>query len=166
MVYNRSYKNVLHALSHSEHNPDGGLSLISDLNKRHSPTKARLYFSAVTAVLSVFLAVLLLYSYVEWPLLYLRYFSSTFVITTVAYLLRIRLFKVGEGELQKKDPNKIEESHAPWKGLIAIFLALLAFLFVPILLATILDPKSWFILIASLTSGMSIAEILLCIRTR
>ena len=127
--------------------------------------KARICFSAVTAVLSASRAVLLLHSYVEWPLLYLRYFISTLVITAVVYLLRIRLSKIGEVELQKKDSNKIEERHTRWKGLMTYF-ALLAFLFVPLLLVRVLDPKSWFILIVSLTSGISIAETFFYIRRR
>jgi len=117
-------------------------------------------------VLSVFLAILLLHSYVEWPLLYLGYFISTLVTTTIAYLLRIRLFNIGEAKLQKKDSNEIEENRAPWKGFVTLFLVILGFLFIPLLLTMVLDSKSWFILIVSLTSGISIAEILFYIRTR
>jgi len=140
--------------------------LISDLKRGHPPTKARTCFNVVTAVLSVFLAVLLLHFYPEWPSLYLGYFISTFVITAAAYLLRIRLSKIGEAELQENDSNKIEERHTPWKGFVSYFFVLLAFLFVPLLLAGVLDSKIWFILIISLTSGISIAEIFFYIRTR
>ena len=122
--------------------------------------RTRVYFSAATAVLSVFLAVQILHSYPEWPLLYLSYFIFTFIITTVAYLLRLRLSTVEAAKLQKRDSYKTEESHAPWKALTLLFLTVLAFIFLPVLLAGFLNPKSWFILIAGLTSGISIAEVL------
>jgi hypothetical protein len=146
--------------------PNGDLSLISNLKRRHSPAKARTCFNVVTAVLSTFLAVLLLHFYPEWPSLYLCYFISTFVITVVTYLLRIRLSKIGKAELQENDSNKTEDRRISWKGFISYFFVLLAFLLVPLLLAGVLDPKIWFILIVSLASGISIAETFFYIRTR
>jgi len=140
--------------------------LTSDLKRRHHPAKARIYFNVATAVLSAFLAVLLLHSYVEWPSLYLRYFISTLIITAVAYTLRTRLSKIEPAEPKKENFNNIKEGHTPWKGFITYFLALLAFLFVPLLLVRVLDPKSWFIFIVSLTSGISIAETFFYIHTR
>ena len=138
----------------------------SDLKKRRPYTRTRVCFSAATAVSSVLLAVLILHSYPEWLLLYLRYFIFTFIITTVAYLLKLRLFTVEVAKLQKRDSYKTEENHTSWKPLTLLFLTVLAFLFVPILLAGVLDPKTWFTLIASITSGISIAEILFYFHAR
>jgi hypothetical protein len=47
-----------------------------------------------------------------------------------------------------------------------MFSVLLAFLLLPLLLAKVLDPYSWFILMISLMSGLSFAEILFYFHTQ
>lgn len=113
----------------------------------------------MTAGSSIFIAILLLHAYAEWPLLYMYFFVSTLIVATATYVLRIRFFRIGKAELQKDDFTKMEEKRAAWKAWMPFLLTLLAALLVPMLLSRVLDPKSWFILIVSLTSGISIAEI-------
>jgi len=81
-------------------------------------------------------------------------------------MLRIRLFSIGTPKQPEDNLSQTEESHSTFGILIVMFSALLAFLLLPLLLAKLLDPYSWFILMISLTSGLSIAEILFHFQTQ
>lgn len=137
-------------------------SLSSHIGKRKN-SHGRLigvYFSAITAVLSVILAVLVLQSS---PILLVYYFISTFFITATVFVLRKRLFiRTSKPSEEKSQQTKKSGS----KGLILLFFVLLAILVGPLFLAKILDPATWFILMVSLTSGVSITEIAFYFHTR
>jgi membrane protease YdiL (CAAX protease family) len=127
--------------------------------------KTRVYLSAAIAVLSIILTVHILYFLEGKPILLLYYFASTSLITAIAFMLKSYLLPIrkpkpsGEKSLQAKEAPR-------WRTLIFIFCILLALMFVPLLLVMVLDPYSWFILIVSLTSGVSISEVFFYIRTR
>lgn len=129
----------------------------SNIKKRKYPHRtSRFYLSTITAVLSVILALLLL----QDPILLLYYFVSTFLITAIAFRLKIRLFPIRTPKHPENDLFQTEKNASTWRKLILMFFALLAFLFLPLFLVRVLDPYSWFILIISLASGVSIAEVL------
>lgn len=130
--------------------------------EKYSHRTSRFYLSALTAVLTVALAILLL----QDPILLLYYFVSTLFITVVTVMLRTRLFSIGTRKQPEDKLSQTEESHSTFGILIVMFLALLAFLLLPLLLAKLLDPYSWFILMISLASGLSIAEISFYFRTQ
>ena len=123
---------------------------------------SRFYLSTLTAVLSIALALLLL----QDPILLLYYFASTLLITAITVILRIRLFSIGTPKQPENDLSQTEESHSTFGTLIIMFSVLLAFLLLPLLLVRVLDPYSWFILMISLTSGLSLAEILFYFHTQ
>jgi len=130
--------------------------------EKYSHKTSRFYLSALTAVLSVALAILLL----QDPILVLYYFVSTLFITVTTIMLRIRLFSIGTQKQPGDNLSQTEENHSSFGILIVMFLALLAFLLLPLLLAKLLNPYSWFILMISLTSGLSIAEMLFYFHTQ
>lgn len=133
---------------------------MSSIKETKYPHKrAVVYLSAVTAVMSVALAFMLL----ETPIMLLGYFATTSIITVAAFalksLLLTRMLKVSETDAQYTEKTR-------WKNLILIFFMSIAFLFLPLFLAGFLDPYVWFIFMISLTSGFSIAEILLYLQMR
>jgi hypothetical protein len=133
---------------------------MSPNNKPKYPNKTFVvYLSAVTTAMSVALAFMLL----DTPYQLLGYFAATSVVTAVAFFLKSFLFT----RMQKTSENDAQDmKRKGWKNLILLFSTLVAFIFVPLFLAGYLDPYVWFIFIISLTSGFSIAEILLYLQAR
>lgn len=135
----------------------GEFHVNSNIKKRKYPhSTSRFYLSALTALLSVILALLLL----QDSILSLYYFVSTLLMTIITFILRTRLFSAGTPKHSEKELFETEKSDSTFGMLILMLFALLAFVVIPILLVRVLDPYTWFILIISLTSGVSIAEVL------
>jgi hypothetical protein len=120
----------------------------------------RVYLSATLAALSVILAVLLLQS----SLYFLVYYALvSAAMTTILFVLKIRfpgrLTSTQAQESSNTDSFQPEERTTSWKTLSAVFLILLSALLIPLSLALILPADVWVILITSLTSSVSFAEI-------
>lgn len=126
---------------------------------KYPHNKAVVYLSVVTAVMSVAIAFLLL----DTPILLLSYFATTSIITVTAFalksLLLTRVQKASETDDQYVKNTK-------WQTLIFVFFMLFAFLILPLFLAGFLDPYVWFIFMIGLTSGFSVAEMLLYLQMR
>jgi len=120
--------------------------------KRYPHKMSAVYLNATTAILSAILAFLILDSPYTWLLPYL---IGTSIVTVIVFMFKNRL-------LQIQDSGKHTST---WKMLL-IFLAFVACLFVPILLAGVLDPYIWFILLVSFTSGFSTSEAVFYLYTR
>lgn len=117
------------------------------------------YLSAVTVVLSAALALMLL----ETPIMLLAYFATTSIITVSTFSLKSFLLT---RRLEASETDATYTENTRWKTLILNFLLLIAFLLIPLFLAGLLDPYIWFISMISLTSGLSLAEILLYLQMR
>lgn len=115
------------------------------------------YTSVVITILSLVLVILLLRDI--FHLLY--YLVSTIVITSAIFILKRNIFYPRLTRLKKDRAKTLEWGRRTWMLLILTFLGLIATLILPLLLAEILGPAVWFILIISFTTGMSVAEILL-----
>lgn len=118
------------------------------------------YLSAIIAVWSGILAFLLLQNI---PLIS-YYALSTALITAAVLILKIHFVTrpglMGTLETPEQDSLQTEGKRVSWKVLMLVFCMLLAALFVPLVLAWIVPSDAWFVLIISLTSGVSIAEVL------
>ena len=114
-------------------------------------------------MLSVIMAVLLL---LGKPIHFLLYCICTLFIALAVFVLDVRflLVKVSAPSGEESPPTK--KGASQWKPLLLLFGILLAALIIPLLLARILPPEIWFVLIVSLTSGASIAEMLFYFKTR
>ena len=124
---------------------------------KYPHSKSRILLSILMSALSLVLALLLL----PTPALILYYFASTSIIVAITFLLKRRyLYTDTTGTHQGVSGENVEK-RASWKLLIFLFLLMIAILVAPLFLASLLDPRAWFILVVSLTSGVSISEIAL-----
>ena len=126
-------------------------------------TRIRVYLGAMTAVLSVILAVLLLLSK---PIHFLFYCICTLLITLAVFVLDVRFLLVKASTPSGEESPSTKKGAPQWKPLLLLFGILLGSLIIPLLLARVLPPEIWFALIVSLTSGASIAEMLFYFQTR
>lgn len=124
-------------------------------------SKSRIYLSVVLAVLSIVLALPLL----PTPVLILYYFASTFVIATITFILKRRYFYTKKTETHQRVANENLENRISWKLLILFFSVMIIIMVFPLFLASA-HPYAWFILMISLTSGISISEIILYLYMR
>lgn len=85
----------------------------------------------------------------------LYYLLSTSLITIATFLLKVRLYP-----LISEERLETEQDQTPKRILILTFCMLIAVLFVPLILAGFLSGASWFTLIVSYASGVSISEII------
>lgn len=98
------------------------------------------------------------------PMWILLYAFLTFVITVVAFLLKRRLYAfIVEEKTEGERPHQTTTNHTRWKMLLFAFLMLIGFIMVPLFLAGFLSGSMWFILVVSLTTGVSVSEIILYI---
>lgn len=130
---------------------------------RYPYARARVYISVATAILSVILTALLLGKTPVW-LLY--YSICTFLIAAIIFMLNVRLLSIRLLKFSREERLQTDKGSSQWKALILLFGLLLVFLFVPLLLTRVLPPEIWFIIMASFTSGASIAEIFFYLQTR
>lgn len=86
------------------------------------------------------------------------YLLFTLLITAIAYLLRTRLFPIRVAKAE--NAPHVTKTGTPWMSFILLFCAVLALLAVPLLLASVLPPQSWFIFIIGLVSGLSLSDML------
>lgn len=125
-------------------------------------SKSRVYFSVLISAFSLILALQLL----PTPALILCYSASTSIIATITFLLKRRYFYTKTTEAHQRVADKNVEKRTSWKLLILFFLVMILILVSPLFLASFLDPHTWFILMVSFTSGVSISEILLYVYMR
>ncbi len=125
---------------------------------RYPHRTKRVYLNIATVALAVLLAGLTFPAYPEWPALLLYYLFFTLFITTIVYLLRTRLLPTRL--IEAKDGPRETKAGTPWTAFILLFCAVLALLAIPLLLASVLPPQSWFIFIIGLISGLSISDML------
>jgi sterol desaturase/sphingolipid hydroxylase (fatty acid hydroxylase superfamily) len=124
--------------------------------ERKYPFKmSRLYVNVATAILAVFMASVSLTE----PMLLVLFVLLVILISAIAFSLKIRpLFKL-------RRPNQQEDSGEPMgpKTRFALLAAIVAVISLPFLLflsAGALPANTWFIVVASLASGIGISEIL------
>lgn len=127
--------------------------------------KTRVYMNATMFILSVILAATILLPRENSILLLLSYFVSTLVIAVATFKFRVRILSVKQ-PTSKEAVSEGENNAGRWRILLLFLIILIAFS-LPLLLAGILPfllgqmgRYIWFILIVSMTSGVSIAEIL------
>lgn len=138
--------------------------LSSEAEKKRYPfTKARVYVSALTAVLSAILAVLLLHGSLIQLLYYL---ICTSLIASAVFMLNVRVFFVKASRSSEERNVPTERRASQWKALLLLFAILLLSMIVPLLLTRVLSPEIWFIVLVGITSGASIAEISFYFHTR
>jgi hypothetical protein len=131
-------------------------------------SKGGLYMSIVLAVLSVFLALVLLTP----DLILLVYYALvTSIITAVVFALKIGMISIYVSRLWKSltrrtaaQEHKKEAEESPrestnWRALLLLLALTLAIIFTPIALSQFLNPYVWFMLVISLTSGISFGDI-------
>ena len=124
-------------------------------------SKNRVYLSGIIAVLSIALAFTLLSSNL---LLMLCYFLATSALTFIIYHMKKRLYpRIITEEDQAEDESQLKLTSS--KMMLIIFLMLIGFISIPLLLAGFIGGAAWFIMITSFTSGVSISEVLLFIRS-
>jgi hypothetical protein len=124
--------------------------------ERKYPFKmSRLYVNVATAILAVFMASVSLTE----PMLLVLFVLLVILISAITFSLKIRpLFKIHR-------PTQQEDSGEPMgpKTRFALLAAIAAVILLPFLLflsAGALPANTWFIVIASLASGIGISEIL------
>jgi hypothetical protein len=128
---------------------------------------ARVYLSLALAAVSMILALVLLQS----SLYYLLYYALSMLAMSMLILaLKIRfsgrIKPTSESDSNKTNSLEPTGGITSWKTLFAIFFILLGCLLLPISLAAILPSDVWVILIASLTTSISVAEVLFYLYSR
>jgi len=130
----------------------------SNAKKRRYPfSRTRVYISAVTSVLSVILAVLLLQGNL---IHFLYYFICTLLIAPAIFVFNVRFLIAKASKPSREKILPTEKGASQWKTLLLLFGILIVSMIVPLFLAQVLPPEIWFVLIISFTSGASIAEVL------
>jgi len=124
-------------------------------------SKNRAILNAVVVVLSLILALLLL---VGEAILLLYYAAAAVVFTVATFYVKKRLYI----SIAKEESTEIEKG-APQgsrKSWLIAFLAMLLMLTFPLLLAGLLPPATWFIIIVSFTTGVGASEIIIYMRSK
>jgi cobalamin synthase len=118
--------------------------------------KGRLYVSALTTGVSIFVAILLgtetVWSY---------YAIFTLLMTAFAFVVKVYLSSLQKPKPQEGEIVDSKEAGAKWRDLILVFLLAIAFLFVPLFLVNLLEPQIWFALLLSLVSSLGFSELAL-----
>jgi uncharacterized membrane protein len=136
-------------------------SLNSNTEEKTYPySKNRVFLSTTIAALSAALALpLLLFD----AILIIYYLLATFVVTILTFYLKKRLYNFlltgKEGENRDDDTKR-----ARWKTLLITLLMLIGSIGGPLLLAVFLSGATWFIVISSYLTGVSISEIVIYIQ--
>lgn len=128
--------------------------------QRYPHSTLRVFWSAILAVLSVILALLLLHD-AFWLLLY---FLNSLVFIAAMYIVKTRIFSMEDEP--SKDSDDTQPTRPYWKAMALTLLVLVTIAAIPLLLAGILHPYLWFILIISFILGTSVSEIMLYLRMK
>lgn len=120
--------------------------------KRLSKTVG-VYFSVITIVLSLILALLSF----DTPALLIGYSISTLTIAGITYLLRTYLSRSRKSESYNDTIGKTPPGWRPYALLLLMLIAIFVF---PLFLAGFIDPYIWFTFIISLASGVSISQLI------
>lgn len=128
--------------------------------ERYPYSRNRALLSAIIAILSTILALTVLLNDI---ILMPYYFFSTFIVVIITFFLKKRLYAfLTDENLQSEAEN--EKEGTSWKMLLVAFFMLIGFIAAPLLLAGLLNPSLWFIMITSFMTGVSISEIILYIQ--
>jgi len=139
---------------------------LTNQNKRklraYPSSTLRLYLSVFSGVLSVIFALALLGNL---PLLLAYYIILTSFLTVAIFWIKLRSY------LRRREPDKAqtqinEQQPVRWRLVFLFFLLIVAMIMSPLLLAKVLPPEIWFILIVGIASGTSLSEIVLYIYCR
>lgn len=124
--------------------------------ERKYPFKmSRLYVNVATALLALFMASVSLTE----PMLLVLFVLLVVLISAIAFSLKIRpLFKIRRAD-QQEDSGEPVRPRTRFAMLIAI-VAVISLPFLLFLSAGALPANTWFIVVASLASGIGISEIL------
>ena len=118
-------------------------------------SRNRVFLSVAVALMSILLVLMTLLGDAT---LMIYYTFATCVVIVITFLLKKRFYSLLTTEAHQKTTEN-EDKRTSWKALIATFLMLIGLTMVPLLLAGLLSGPAWFIMITSLTSGVSISEI-------
>ena len=113
--------------------------------------------NAVTTVLSIIIALLLLQDHVQY-LFY--YFLFTLIMTAIVFTLRTRLPPLRMEEPMQENLFESKKWTERWKIPLLMFIMLTLLFLLPLLLAGVLNPYVWFTLMVGSTTGLSVADIL------
>ena len=125
----------------------------SNSKGKHLSKTLGVYFSIITIVLSLILALLSF----DTPTLLISYFASTLIIAGITYLLRTYLSRPRKSESYNDTVGKTPPG---WKPFALLLLMLIAIFVFPLFLAGFIDPYIWFTFIISLASGVSISQLI------
>jgi hypothetical protein len=126
--------------------------------------RSGVYLSAILAVLSIVLALLLLTD----PIALILYFASTCLFTFIT--LRIKIYIYSRRNSEAPEEYSVTEREGSdgsnkWATILLIvgFIVAMA---MPLILLSILDVTSWFISLDGFISGVSLSEVILFYRSR
>lgn len=121
--------------------------------------KSGAYLSAILAVLSIALALLLLTD----PIALILYFALTCILTFVTLEIKIHIFSKRKSEAPEeyyaREPEGSNGGNK-WKTIFLMVCFVIA-MAMPLILLSILDVTSWFISLDGFVSGVSLSEVIL-----
>lgn len=115
--------------------------------KQRLPKASRAFLNGALLVLAVFLAV----TYLSDPLLIALFAAASVAIAAVVFLARLRQLRASSA-IQAVKHRKLT---------VLLLILVLAFPFLIFLLARFIDPVIWFLILASVASGVGLSEVIL-----
>jgi len=116
--------------------------------KQRSPKASRAFLNGALLVLAVFLAIM----YLREPLLIAYFATISGAIAAVAFLTRFRQLTKASSAVQAVKHRKLT---------ILLLILVLSFPFLLFLVARFIEPTIWFLILASVASGVGLSEIIL-----
>ena len=132
-------------------------------------SKSRVYLSMAIALMALFLAGALFQSDPTLGLTYLLYsLLATLVVIGATFLLKMRLYPLIAEPSEATDNlhEQTKRSGLTSKGLLLVFLMLIAPILVPLLLSGVLGGLAWLVMMTSYILGVSVSEILIYLYAR
>lgn len=117
---------------------------------------SRVFLNALTSALSTFLALML----IKESLVLLYFAAATSLVTAIVFVLKIRPVIKSPQFALGGQKNSMPPSRKRPVMVLFLLMVTLMFPFLLFLSARIFDPTIWFMLIASIASGIGISEIL------
>lgn len=118
-------------------------------------SKAGVYVSAVTAALSILLALLLL---PENSFALIFYFVLTSILTVVIFAIKVRIFSTRKSKSLENYSLEDVGGSRKWKMGLLIVSFVIAMI-MPMIMSKFLDPASWLASLGSFVSGVSLSEV-------
>jgi phosphatidylglycerophosphate synthase len=117
-------------------------------HKQHSPKASRAFLNGALLVLATFLAIV----YLRESVLIAYFAIASGAIAAVAFLTRLRQLTKASSAVQAVKHRKLS---------IFLLILVLSLPFLLFLLARFIEPTIWFLILASVASGLGLSEIIL-----